>query len=103
MYNIYFVKSIFMPKISAIDCNVSKPTLKAPFSIRDIAWYLFFRPILPVTFRPAPGVELCACRSLFAQNLSRFEYFVNKKNNSTFVLHDRNQTSYTIWSLKYLN
>lgn len=50
-----------------------------------------------------PGVELCACRSLFAQNLSRFEYFVNKKNNSTFVLHDRNQTSYTIWSLKYLN
>ncbi len=26
-----------------------------------------------------------------------------KKNNSTFVLHDRNQTSYTIWSLKYLN
>lgn len=26
-----------------------------------------------------------------------------KKNNSTFVLHDHNQTSYTIWSLKYLN
>jgi Predicted transcriptional regulator len=42
MYNIYFVKSIFMPKISAIDCNVSKPTLKAPFSIRDIACCLVF-------------------------------------------------------------
>ena len=31
-----------MPKISAIDCNVSKPTLKAPFSIRDIACCLVF-------------------------------------------------------------
>ncbi len=34
--------SMFMPKISAIDCNVSKPTLKAPFSIRDIACCLVF-------------------------------------------------------------
>lgn len=44
-----------------------------------LIYFIKSKGFLPVTFRPAPGVELCACRSLFAQNLSRFEYFVNKK------------------------
>lgn len=34
---VHFVKSIFKPKTSAIDCKVSNPILKVPFSIRVIA------------------------------------------------------------------